>query len=261
MTILVLPLVSCGARLPVFALLIPAFFPTDWRGTILLGVYLFGILLAVVVAKILRTTTFSGEDTPFIMELPPYRAPTLRALSVHCWDRSKEYLKKAGTFILIISVLIWALGNFPTPSEEDTRGMSENQQAAYELEYSALGRIGRTIEPVTAPIGFDWKLNTALLGATAAKEVFVAQTAIVFSLGEQDEESLTLRKKLSDNYTPLTGIALILFLLIATPCGATVAVVARESGSWKWAILQWVGLTVMGYLFALAAFQLGGLFY
>jgi ferrous iron transport protein B len=174
----------------------------------------------------------------------------LKAILLHSWQRGKEYLYKAGTLILVISILIWALGTFPRPTPEQTAGMTEEQAAAYALENSALGHIGKGMETVTSPMNFDWRINTALLGATAAKEVFVAQAGVVFSLASAEEDTAPLREILAKRYSPATGLALILFLLIATPCVATFAVVRRETGSWLLATLQWIGLTLLGYIVA-----------
>jgi len=261
LTILVLPLVSCGARLPVYTLVIPAFFPAAWQGPMLWTIYLVGILLAVLIARVLRSTLFKGEDSPFVMELPPYRIPTLRTLFIHAWDRAKEYLYKAGTVILAISVLLWILGNFPAPPEEAVAGLPPERAAAVRTENAALGWIGRALEPFSKPIGFDWKINTALLGAAAAKEVFVAQMGIITSLeNAPDEPEKPLRDRLKDEYTPLTGLSLLIFILIASPCIATFAVVRKETGSWLLPAAQWTGLTVLAWVLSFLVVRCGILF-
>ncbi|MDI6775491.1 MAG: ferrous iron transport protein B [Verrucomicrobiota bacterium] len=282
-TILVLPLISCGARLPIYALIIPAFFPQAWQAPMLWTIYIIGIVLAVVLAKLLRATLFKGEAAPFVMELPPYHMPTLRGLLLHMWERCWLFLRKAGTIILGISILMWALSVWPKPGAERMKQF-EQQRAAVEaqsyldpehkqamlteidhaageaeLEHSAIRRIGRFIAPALRPLGFDWKVSTAMLGAFAAKEVFVAQMGIVHAVGEADEQSETLRAKLQATYTPLQGFCIMLFCLISTPCMATVAVTKRESGSWKWALLQLSGLTLVAWAMTAAVYQIGQL--
>jgi ferrous iron transport protein B len=281
-TMLVVPLMSCGARLPIYALIIPVFFPQAWHAPMLWIIYLIGIVLAVLSAKVLRSTFLKGESVPFVMELPPYRMPTTKGVLIHMWERGWLYLKKAGTIILGISVLLWAMTTFPgLPEDEEARfDMSrhviqarnmgeeekgkqladiENKEAEAALLNSIAGRIGHAMEPVLKPMGFDWKIGTALIGAFAAKEVFVAQMGIVYSVGEADEESETLRRKLKNNYTPLVGFCIMLFCLISAPCMATIAVTKRESNSWRWALLQLVGLTFLAYILTVFVFQSGNL--
>lgn len=255
-TMLVLPLMSCGARLPIYALIIPAFFPEAWHAPMLWIIYVIGILLAIVSAKILRSTIFKGESVPFVMELPPYRLPTLRGVLVHMWERGGLYLRKAGTIILAISVLLWALSSYPKTSDIDP-GLSPEEQQSIEFSNTFAGRIGHAIEPIISPLGFDWRIGTAMIGAFAAKEVFVAQLGIVYSVGEADEESEPLREQLRDNYSPLAGFCIMLFMLISAPCMATIAVTKRESNSWKWALFQLGGLTLMAYAVTLIVYQTG----
>ena len=272
-TMLVLPLMSCGARLPAYMLLIPAFFPEEARTPMLWLIYMIGILLAVGLAKLLRSTLLSGEEAPFVMELPPYRLPTLKAVLLKMWDRSSMYLQKAGTVILGVSVLMWFLSTFPRLPEE---GGAEPLSAAVlsstddavrrseALRYSFAGRLGRILEPALAPMGFDWRIATGLLGAFTAKEVFVSQMGIVFALGDTEEGEggggfERLQDVLRRNYTPLTAFCLMLFLLIATPCMATVAVVKQESGRWRWALLQFFGLTAIAWILATLVYQVGRL--
>ena len=310
-TMLVLPLISCGARLPIYALIIPAFFPQKWQGPALWVIYFTGIALALLGAKLLRLTVFRGETTPFVMELPPYRFPTGKSLLLQMWTRAWLYLKKAGTVILGASIIMWFLTSYPKPptdylppadfdlpvaamakAETATPPMvattpivtpavtpaamaagppggpsgepsgelattAEHRQRATELAYSVSGRIGRLIEPVLRPMGFDWRIGTALVGAFAAKEVFVAQMGIVFAVGETDEHSEGLRAQLRARYTPLIGFCILLFALIATPCMATIAVTRQESGSWRWALAQFWGLTAFAWLLTTVVYQLG----
>jgi ferrous iron transport protein B len=258
-TIMIIPLMSCGARLTIYALLIPAFFAEKWRGPMLWIIYLIGIVLAVICAKILRLTVFRGETTPFVMELPPYRMPTLKSVCIHMWQRGWMYLRKAGTIILVISIILWAAMSYPKPSDESLVGLDAGQAGQQKLEYSVLGRVGRAIEPAIKPLGFDWKIGTALIGATAAKEVFVSQLAIVYAVGSGDETSESLREKLQRAYTPLTGFCIMLFCLIYAPCVATVVMTRHESGSWRWALFQFFALTAIAYVLTFLVYQIGSL--
>lgn len=279
-TIMVLPLISCGARLPIYVLILPAFFPHAWQAPMMWLIYVIGILLAIGVAKLLRATLFKGESAPFVMELPPYRMPTLRGVIVHMWDRGSEFLKKAGTIILGVSILLWALSTWPKPTNEMLESIEQQRASIIEaqgddtedqlnelnhraaqmtLEHSTIGRIGATIAPVFRPLGFDWRVSTAMIGAFAAKEMFVAQMGIVHSLGETDEDSASLRETLRATYTPLQGFCIMLFCLISMPCVATVAVTRRETGSWKWALFQLGGLTVMAWIITAIVYQVGRL--
>lgn len=324
LTMLVTPFMSCGARLPIYLLIIPAFFDKN-QALVLWVVYLIGILMAIIIAKLLGMTVLKGESAPFVMELPPYRVPTLKGVLMQMWERSWLYLKKAGTIILFVSIIMWSLTVFPIFPEDKVaeyeKGLPEleqiveeknaalaeigyviitdentqeaesinsklsdielakaekiaaeleaasmqiedinNKVAEAELEYSAAGRIGKFIEPVIAPLGFDWKIGTALIGAFAAKEVFVAQMGIVYSLGEAGEDSDALRDKLRENYSPLVGFAIMVFALLSAPCMATFAIVKRESNSWKWAFFQFFGMTVVAYIVTLIIYQTGRLF-
>ena len=280
-TMLVIPLMSCGARFPIYSLIIPAFFPPVWRAPMLLIIYVIGILLAIGCAKLLRSTALKGESVPFIMELPPYRMPALRGIALHMWERGSLYIRKAGTIILCLSIVLWAMTNYPKktmfqhdyeaeiaqtrvsggaevqPASKETATRITQEQRAEMLAYSVAGRIGHALEPALTPLGFDWRIGTALVGAFAAKEVFVAQMGIVFSVGDADLESAALREKLRANYPPLTGFCILLFCLISTPCMATIATTRKESGSWWWAIGQWVGLSLIAYLLTLIVCQSG----
>lgn len=273
-TMLVLPLMSCGARLPIWLLLVPAFFAPHLRAPVLWLIYVFGILVALCLAKLLRRTVLAGADAPFVMELPPYRLPTLRGALRKVLERGGLYVRKAGTVILAISIVMWFLAAFPKTDTYvvDARVAAgevqlsaaelEAARASEDLEHSFAGRIGHALEPVMKPLGFDWKLSTAMVGAFAAKEVFVAQLGVVYSLAPGDDGggSDGLQVAISRDYSPLVGLSLIIFLLVSAPCMATVAVTRRESGSWRWAFLQLGGLTVVAWLLAFVVFQLGSLF-
>ena len=264
-TIMVIPLMSCGARFTIYMLIIPAFFPDKWHGPALWLIYLIGIILAIICIKVLRLTIFKGETTPFVMELPPYRVPTLKSVCIHMWQRGWMYLRKAGTIILAISIILWVAMSYPKPSQDSLSGLNPEQARQIRLEHSVIGRLGKAIEPALKPLGFDWKIGTALIGATAAKEVFVSQLAIVHAVGSgevsegTDEEAQTLRQKLQANYTPLTGFCIMLFCLIATPCVATVAMTRQETNSWRWALLQFFGLTALAYVITFTVYQFGSL--
>ncbi len=408
-TMLIIPLMSCGARLPIYALIIPAFFPRVWHGPMLWIIYLIGIILAVLAARVLRSTLFKGLSAPFVMELPPYRVPTLKGTLIHMWERGWLYLKKAGTVILGISIVLWAMTSYPRKEVYDTdydtmmtraednyysaviklngrlglppeatlikqalqaelttariqarfyphdreyreaerfkdsiiaelentpeggilseflevrdmvtrarntfddavnesrlkpdapaylllksnlnitlaeiaykqpqtyRGVVvyldsawipyektvkeiNRQKQGEALTASVAGRIGHFIEPVIRLMGFDWRIGTALIGAFAAKEVFVAQMGIVFSLGDDEDGPEVLRNKLRKTYTPLVAFCIMLFMLISMPCLATLAVVRRESNSWKWALFQLGGLTLLAFLITTLVYQAG----
>ncbi len=367
-TMLIAPLMSCGARLAIYALMIPAFFPRSWQAPVLWIIYVTGILLAIGCAKLLSKTMFRGESDPFVMELPPYRMPTVKSVVIHMWERAKQYLRKAGTIILAVSIVLWALSTFPrlehfsgageglaagayrqyaagvsevaeqiglssegasiladslgvegvqpddlaTVSRYDsvwigrfmsalceadaspdgtidlTRWRQRVRQAGIladaidlfhnkirpeykqmlerarmtehqeQLEYSAAGRMGHALEVVLRPLGLDWKVATALVGAFAAKEVFVAQMGIIYAVEDgAGGGAESLRTRLHSQYNTLQAVCILLFVLIGTPCMATLAVTRKESGSWRWAALQWSALTGMAYVITLAVYQLG----
>jgi ferrous iron transport protein B len=258
-TMLVLPLISCGARFPIYTLFTAAFFPVSWRARILFVLYLTGIALAALFAKLLRATVFSGETSPFVMELPPYRVPTARAILFHTWERARLFLRKAGTLIVVASVILWVLTNFPKPAESDLAGLSPEEQRGLALSGSVAGRIGHALEPAMQHVGFDWKTTTALIGAFAAKEIFVAQLGIVYSLGDAAQDSLPLRDKLQQEYTRLQAFCIMLFCLISVPCVATIGVTRAESGKWRWAVLQLCGLTLLAYAVTFVVYQGGTL--
>ena len=278
-TMMVLPLMSCGARLPIYALMIPAFFAPRWQGPALWLIYVTGIVLALGGARLLRATLFRGETTPFVMELPPYRMPTGISLLVQMWTRAWLYLQKAGTVILGAAIILWFLTFYPKPPADyvPPQGFDAAPAVAAvgtpavpyaaitdpaaaqsaELAYSIAGRVGRLIEPVLRPLGFDWRIGTALVGAIAAKEVFVAQMGIVFAVGEADETSEHLRTRLRARYSPLVGFCIMLFALISTPCIATFAITRQEAGSVGWALAQTWGLTALACIVTFIVYQGG----
>jgi ferrous iron transport protein B len=207
----------------------------------------------------LRHTLFRGETEPLVMDLPPYRAPTLAGLLQHTWERGWLFLRKAGTVIVVISCALWMLSSYPRPPAEDLAGKAPAEQAQARLAHSWAGRAGRAIEPVMRHVGFDWKASTALLGAFAAKEVFVSQLSIVNALAEGEEgSSRALSETLRRDYTPLQAFCIMLFCLISVPCVMTLAATARETGSWLWSAAQLAGLTVLAYAMTWGVYQ-GGL--
>jgi ferrous iron transport protein B len=404
-TMFVLPLISCGARFPTYALIIPAFFPSAWHAPVLWGIYVIGIVLAVIGAKLLRITVLKGPKTTCAVELPPFRIPTPGRLFTVTWRRGYLVLRKAGTFILLISVVMWFATSYPkiekydkdydaltrravaeyetgvrridaelgldsrvdlagptlkpaawrcadngqlelAPASREDKGTKEpmdegavldrfhvlchaveDARRAFEVEVatsgarpgskawaasvatrdgalarfekedpalyratveyldavkgpfearmgslsaekhveelsrSFAGRVGRgVLEPALKPLGFDWKIATSLIGAMAGKEVFVAQLGIVHSVGTSGEKSTALRERLKKNYSPLVGFCIIIWILVATPCAATCAVMRHECGSWKWTLAQFGGLTLLAYLLTMIVYQAGSFF-
>jgi ferrous iron transport protein B len=268
---MITPLMSCGARLPIYMLIIPAFFANKvlfrlgfisitTQALVLWLIYFIGIILAIICAKILRNTLFKGDTTPFVMELPPYRMPTLKGIIIHMWERGWLYLKKAGTIILGISIILWAATTYPKPEAEKLVGLDTQQAQQVALQHSIVGRLGKAIEPIIKkPLGFDYKIASALIGALAAKEVFVAQMAIVYAVEDRGKSTDTLRARLREDYSPLQGFCIMLFCLISAPCMATIAMTKRETGSWGWAMFQLGGLTVLAYVVTFIFYQVGSI--
>ncbi|MDM8523898.1 ferrous iron transport protein B [Desulfococcaceae bacterium HSG8] len=257
-TLLTAPFMNCGAKLPIFALLIAAFFSEN-EGMLMLLFTLIAWCGALIVAKLLRLTVIRGESTPFVMELPPYRLPTFKGLAIHTWERTWQYIKKAGTVILGISVIIWAMMTFPRlPDSQVPESDSEKAMAA--LKYSVAGRIGTALESVTRIAGFDWRTNIALVGGFAAKEVVVSALGTAYSMGDVDPESSgSLADTLASEpgWSPLTAMSLIIFIMFYSPCFVAVICIVKEAGSWKWGLFSMIFNTTLAYLFAVAVFQAG----
>lgn len=253
-TILINPFMSCGARLPVYALLIGAFFSKEMSANLLFSIYLIGILMAIVMAKVFRRYLFPGPSAPFVMELPPYRMPTIKGLLIHMWERGYLYLKKAGTIIFIGCLMVWFLSTFPLESKGD-------------IDKTYVANIGKTIEPVFRPLGFDWKIATALVTGVVAKEVVVGTLGVLYKVGEIDERALSLREALQQDrypdgervFSPLVAYALMLFVLLYIPCIATVAVIKKETASWGWMFFSVVYSTALAWLVAFVVYQGGRL--
>lgn len=334
---MVLPLMSCGARLPIYSLLIPAFFPLAYQPLMMWVIYLIGVIIALIAARLMKATLFKGDGEVFIMEMPPYRLPTLRSVMLHMWDRGRMYLHKAGTIILATSIILYLCNTFPERPDdayskdfdaeiaklntsmalsndalaqlealnllsadaiqslrdgnplapEDADALAEDEEAeasrtpaqlaavkaaldwsaavaelenerlAEQLEYTISGRIGHTLEPLFRPLGFDWRVSTSLIGALAAKEVFVAQLGILFSVGEADEESADLRELLARTYSPLQAFCMMVFCLLSIPCLATLAIIRRELNSTRMAVLEGVGLFLLAWIATCLVYQIG----
>lgn len=294
LTMIITPFMSCSARLPVYILLISAFFPNS-AGTVLFSVYFIGIALAILAGLVMKNTFFKKKDVPFVMELPPYRIPTLRNTSIHMWDKGVQYLKKMGGIILVASILIWALGYYPREvnfsvdydakieqvnidnnltdeikaesiAELELAKESERQASSY------IGRMGKFIEPVIEPLGFDWKIGVSIITGLAAKEIVVSTMGVLYQADfEADETSGSLVDKLKQQeYTegekkgqkvlsPLVAFSLMLFILIYFPCVAVIAAIKKES-NWRWAIFTMFYTTVLAYVVSLLTYQIGSLF-
>ena len=246
-TMLVNPLMSCSARLPIYALPIGAFFP-NCASFMLLCIYTAGILLAVIMARIFSKFLVKGEDSPFVMELPPYRMPTSKSIMRHTWEKGAQYLKKMGGIIMIASIIIWFLGYYP--QHDAYESVAEQQKNSY------IGQIGKAIEPVIKPLGFDWKLGIGLISGVGAKELVVSTLGVLYT-NEGDVENVNLSNRIP--ITPLVALAYMLFVLIYFPCIATFAAIKQESGSWKWAIFTAGYTTGLAWLIAFTVFQIGSL--
>ena len=282
-TMLVSPFMSCSARLPVYTLLISAFFDESVAGTVLFGVYVFGVVTAILFAKLFRKTLFPGNTEPFIMEMPPYRMPTIKTVLLQMLERAMLYVKKAGTIILAASILVWFLTSNPqnveytqdyaaqisqleqqyeqTNNEELTAEIQalQQKQGAEALEQSYAGMIGKSIEPVMAPLGFNWRISVGLLAAFSAKEVLVSALGTIYSVGAGDGSDVALVNTLQADPTlsPLVALSLMAFVLLYTPCLATIAIIYRETGGWKWPIFTGVYSLSVAWIASFIIFNVG----
>lgn len=247
-TILINPLISCSARLPIYLVMIGAFFPSK-ASLVLLSIYVTGILLAVLMARIFSRFIVRGDDAPFVMELPPYRMPTAKSVLRHTWEKGAQYLKKMGGIIMIASVIIWFLGYYPNHDAYSTT--AEQQENSY------IGQIGKAIEPVIEPLGFDWKMGVGILSGIGAKELVVSTLGVLYT-NDDDIESVDLADRIP--ITPLVAYGYMLFVLIYFPCIATVAAIKNESGSWKWAAFTICYTTLLAWIVAFLVHQVGGIF-
>jgi ferrous iron transport protein B len=296
LTMLIIPFMSCSARLPVYILFISAFFPKS-PTLVLIGLYLTGIVLAVITAHVFNKTLFKYKEAPFVMELPPYRIPSLKSTIKHMWDKSAQYLQKVGGIILIAVIIIWALGYFPQQKEfkdqyskqlkelnnelvesDGVRKQEISQQILQistlikekQLENSYLGRIGKFVEPIIKPLGFDWRMGIALLSGTAAKEVVVSTMGVLYNVqdGDNNEQLIntlpavkyTSGKKVGKTvFTPLVALAFLIFILIYSPCIGVIGAIAKESGHWKWSFFMIGYTTTLAWFLAFLVYQIGTL--
>lgn len=295
LTMIITPFMSCSARLPVYVLLISAIFPQN-QGLVLFTIYLIGILLAITTALIMKRVVFAKKEVPFVMELPPYRIPTLKNTSLHMWHKGQQYLKKMGNVILLASILIWALGYFPrhidystnydaqisvlktnkqlqTPDKEQKAIQLEMSKESERQEKSYIGQLGHAIEPVIRPLGFDWKMGVSIITGLAAKEIVVSTMGILYQADPQaDAGSGSLKEKIKEQthnkgefkgqavFTPLVSFGFMLFILIYFPCVAVIAAIKKES-SWGWAVFTMVYTTAIAWVVAFASYQIGSLFF
>ncbi len=299
LTMLINPFMSCSARLPVYLLIIGAFFPTH-PGTVLFSMYAIGILLAIIVAIIFKKTLFKSEESPFVMELPPYRVPTMRNSIKHMWFKTRQYLHKMGGIILVASIIIWALSYFPRnvnfsrdydsliqqkemilqldlPKEDRNTAafelrMLHREKAAELQEKSYLGRLGKFVEPVMRPLGFDWKMSVSLIAGASAKEIVVSTLGVLYQ-ADADSESEVLQNRLVEEtyqfgpnkgqkvFDPVVAFAFLIFVLIYFPCVAVIAAIKKESGSWKWALFTIGYTTGLAWFLAFLTKQIGHLIF
>jgi ferrous iron transport protein B len=294
-TMLALPLMSCSARLPVYILVVGTVFAGQSLGwfsagaVALFSMYTLSVLVTLAAAALIRRTVLPGPAPTFVLEMPPYRWPSAPILWLNAWRRLRIFLVDAGTIILAMTILLWALLSFPKSADvtehytaerarvEQMAGSDlekaealrsiDSQEAADQLANSLGGRFGRAIEPAIRPIGFDWQIGVGIIGAFAAREVFISTLGVVFGIGEADEENTPLRQALRDArhadgtpvMTPLSGVSLMIFFLLACQCMSTIAVVRRESGSWKWPVFLFSYMTVLAYIASFAVYQGGQL--
>lgn len=264
-TILIDPFISCSARIPIYILLVGTFFP-HYASLVFVGLYVLGIVVAVVTAKLMRRFLFKVDETPFVMELPPYRMPTAKATIRHMWSKAEQYLRKMGGVILVASVIIWFLSYFPRPAESYERELTPHEQMEQQSN-SYLGKIGQALTPLVEPLGFNWKVTTSLLSGTAAKELVVSTLGVLYSENDSDE-TLTLSQRISQpnpatgtpDFTPLVALTFMVFVLLYFPCIASVVAVIKESGSWKWGAFTVIYNTCVAWIVAFIVYQIGSLF-
>ena len=285
-TMLVTPLMSCSARLPVYVLITGALFPKN-ASFVLLSLYVTGVILAVILARVFKRAFFHEEDVPFVMELPPYRMPTGKSILLHMWEKAKQYLHKMGGIILVASIIIWFLGYFPRETSrtadfkqqiasiENTQASPEekaeqlqeieHQMAMDHQENSYIGRIGQIISPVMEPLGFNWKISVSLLSGMAAKEIVVSTLSVLYTGSDDSEQALTerlLQEKNPDGtdvFTPLVGLSLMLFVLLYFPCIATVTAIVNESHSWKWGAFVILYTCCLAWVVSFLVYQIGNI--
>lgn len=261
-TILILPFMSCSARLPIYIMIIGTFFAAQYRSWVMIMLYVIGVIVAIIVSKVFSSFVVKGEDTPFVMELPPYRWPTPKAIGRHTWEKGKEYLKKMGGIILVASIVVWALGYFPH---------DESLSPVQQQEQSYIGSIGKAVEPVFELQGFNWKLDVSLIAGVGAKEIVASTIGVIYSgddsFGDDDSFSDDTAKysrlrnqMLADGITPLAAFSYLLFVLLYFPCIATVIAIRNETGSWSWAAFSAFYTTAIAWIVSMLVYQIGSLF-
>ncbi|MFZ1235571.1 MAG: ferrous iron transport protein B [Prevotella sp.] len=262
-TILILPMISCSARLPIYIMIIGTFFAVKYQSLAMISLYVIGILMTIIFSKLFSKYLIKGEDTPFVMELPPYRFPTWKAIGRHTWEKGKQYIKKMGGIILVASIIVWALGYFP-----HHEALSKSQQQ----EESFIGKIGKAIEPAFLPQGFNWKLDVGIVAGVGAKEIVASTIGVLYSTDDKSIDTKTssevsnknssLREKMTaDGITPLTAYSFLLFVLLYFPCVATLAAIRAETGSWKWAAFSALYTTGLAWIVSAVVYQIGRLFF
>lgn len=285
LTLFIIGFMSCSARLPIYLLFVGAFFPIKYAGFILFGIYLCGFLIALILAKILRICVFHGESEPFVMEMPRYRVPTLRVVWFSVWGKSYLFLKKAGSVILIGAIFVWALANFPKSKSlqeqynsnidmliaqnlrneefETKKKIYENNFLESQLEYSFAGRLGHLLEPIFAPLGFDWRLSVALITGFSAKEMVVTTLGVLYALGEEaiddDSKNQSLQKELRDSIDTKAAVAFIFFIMLYIPCFAATIAFINESGNSLYGIYLFIFTTIVAYTFSYIGHEVMGL--
>jgi ferrous iron transport protein B len=282
LTMLVVPLMSCSARLPVYTLIIGALFPPSAvlgvlpvQGLLMVSIYLFSTIIALVAAAVLGRTLVRGRSVPLILELPPYRFPGVRSVLAMMWMRAAAFLREAGSVILGFTVVMWLLLSFPRvePAVMDSAfgparvesAEAESRAASQQLEQSFGGRLGKALEPVIEPLGFDWKIGIGIVGAFAAREVFVSTLGLVYGLGEVGDDDAPLRDRMRAEmradgrpvYTPLVGLSLMVFFALACQCMSTLAIVRRETRSWRWPAFLFAYMTGLAWVASFIVFQGG----
>lgn len=261
-TMLILPFMSCSARLPIYIMIIGTFFAAQYRSWVMIMLYVIGVIVAIIVSKVFSSFVVKGEDTPFVMELPPYRWPTPKAIGRHTWEKGKEYLKKMGGIILVASIVVWALGYFPH---------DESLSPVQQKEQSYIGSIGKAVEPVFELQGFNWKLDVSLIAGVGAKEIVASTIGVIYSgddsFGDDDsfcddtaKYSRLRNQMLADGITPLAAFSYLLFVLLYFPCIATVIAIRNETGSWSWAAFSAFYTTAIAWIVSMLVYQIGSLF-
>jgi len=272
-TILIAPLMSCSARLPVYTLMIGAFIPevrilgfVSSRALTMFGCYVLGVVVAMLAAFVFKKTLFKGPPPALMLELPPYKMPAPRNVLVTMWDRSSEFLKRAGTTIFALSLVVWFALNYPRPSPAVLAAApSDDARSALIARHSVASVVGHAVEPLIAPLGFNWKIGIGLIGAATAREVFVSTMGTVYSVGDTENSTQPLRVKMHEDHWPdgrpvwttLTAVSILVYFVIAMQCMSTLAVVRRETGSWGWPVFMWCYMTGLAWLASFAVFQGG----